>query len=142
MKISPSVGITFPTYFGAAKDYFARGDSTIVETNGDNFIPNIAAFVNFYPYTGRAVNIGGSFGIGIPIKGETISPSFLLGPNLVIGNKYRIAVSAGMSTGPVKRLERGYEVGQVLNEFQEIETRSKYAVGFYSSMSFTIGLGN
>ncbi|MCB0502408.1 MAG: hypothetical protein KDD32_06975 [Bacteroidetes bacterium] len=142
LKISPSIGVAFPTYFGASKDYYARGDSTIVETEGSNFIPNVAAFVNFYPYTGKAVNFGGSFGIGIPITGGTISPSFLLGGSLVLGDKYRIAVSGGMATGPIKRLENGFEVGQNLEQFQELKTKVKYAVGFYSSISFTIGVGS
>ncbi|MEZ5007413.1 MAG: hypothetical protein R2728_09325 [Chitinophagales bacterium] len=142
LKISPSIGVAFPTYFGASKDYYARGDSTIVETNGSNFTPNIAAFVNFYPYTGRAVNFGGSFGVGIPISGGTISPSFLLGGSLVLGTKYRIAVTGGMATGPVTRLENGYEVGQNLALFQELKTKVKYAVGFYSGISFTIGIGD
>ncbi len=140
LKISPSIGVAFPSYFGAAKDYYARGDTTIVETDGDNYIPNIAAFVNFYPYTGKAVNFGGSFGIGIPIKGATISPSFLIGGSLVLGNKYRIALSGGMATGPVKALENGFEVGQNLEAFQDLETKTKYAIGFYSAISFTIGI--
>jgi hypothetical protein len=141
-KITPSIGISFPTYFDKAKDYYARGDTTIVETDGDNFIPNISAFVNFYPYTGKAVNIGGSFGIGIPIKGATISPSFMLGPSIMLGNKYSIALSTGLSIGPIKKLENGFEVGQNLEIFQELKTTTKYAVGLYSSISFTIGVGN
>ncbi len=141
LKVSPSIGIAFPSYFGASKDYYARGDSAIVEVKGNNFTPNIAAFVNFYPYTGRAVNFGGSFGVGIPISGEAISPSFLLGGSLILGNKYRIAITAGMATGPVSRLENGYEVGQILEQFQELKTKIKYTVGFYSGISFTIGVG-
>ena len=141
LKISPSVGMAFPSYFGAAKDFFARGDTIIAETDGDNWIPSISAFVNFYPYTGKAVNFGGSFGIGIPIKGGNISPNFYLGGALVLGDKYRVILSAGMATGPVTRLENGYEVDQKLETFQDIETTTKYAVGFYSSISFTMSLG-
>lgn len=140
MKISPSVGVAFPSYLDAAKEYFAVGDTLVSEADASNFIPNIAAFVNFYPYTGRAVNIGGSFGIGIPLSGGIVAPSFMLGPSLVLGNKYRIMVSGGAAFGPVERLDNGFEIDQILNPFQELKTKTKYAVGFYTSISFTVGL--
>ena len=142
LKITPSVGITFPSYLNSSKDYYAQGDTLIIQTKGDNYTPNITAFVNFYPYTGRAVNFGGTFGVGIPVKGS-IAPSFMLGGALILGNEYRITITGGMSTGPVTRLERGLEVGQEISPFSDLETRSKYAVGFYTGISFTLGgVGN
>lgn len=141
LKITPSVGITFPSYLKSSKDYYAQGDTLIVETQGDNFTPNITAFVNFYPYTGKAVNFGGTFGVGIPLKGS-ISPSFMLGGALVLGSKYSITVTGGMATGPVTRLVRGTEPGMEISPFDDIETRTKYAVGFYTGISFTLGVGN
>jgi hypothetical protein len=141
LKIDPSVGITFPSYFGSAKDYFTRGDTLIVETKGDNYIPNISAFVNFYPYTGKAVNFGGTFGIGIPIKGSKIAPNFFVGGAMILGSKYRVTLTAGMATGPVTRLANGYEVGQKLEIYDDMETTTKYAIGFYSGLSFSLGVG-
>ncbi|MCP4120207.1 MAG: hypothetical protein GY751_00450 [Bacteroidetes bacterium] len=141
LKITPSVGITFPSYLNNSKDYYAQGDTLIVETKGDNYTPNITAFVNFYPYTGRAVNFGGTFGVGIPLKGS-ISPSFMLGGALILGSKYSITITGGMATGPVTRLERGMEPGMEIPLYDDIETRTKYAVGFYTGISFTLGVGN
>lgn len=137
LKITPSFGISFPSYGNSAKEFYSQGDTLIMEDKGDNFTPNISAFVNFYPYTGRAVNFGGTFGVGIPIKGS-IAPSFMLGGALILGNQYRVTITGGMSTGPVTRLERGYTVGQEISPFDDFETRTKYAVGFYTGISFAL----
>ena len=142
IKIEPSVGISFTTFGDHSKDFYALGDSVIASEDGQNFAPNISGFINFYPYTGRSISFGGTFGIGVPVSGGKFKPNFLLGGALVLGNKYRIMLNGGMSIGPVDKLAEGQQLGQELMPFQEIKTKSTYKVGAFAGISFTLGIGN
>ena len=97
--------------------------------------------INFYPFMGDNFNVGGSFGLSIPISGdENISGiNFLLGPSLFFGNKSRLSVSGGLAYGPVKRLTNGLSVGDTTS-FGSVDnfTKNVYDFGYYFGVSFSL----
>ena len=95
--------------------------------------------INFYPVMGENFNLGGSFGVSIPITGETRGINFLLGPTIFLGSKSRISLSGGVAYGTVNRLTNGLEVGDAttitdLDSF----TKSVYDFGYYFGISFSL----
>ena len=137
MKINSSIGLAFPGY---GDNYsFINKDSLVTQVDGDNFVPNLAAFVNFYPYSGRLVNFGGSFGVGVPITGGSRDLNFMLGLSSILGNKNRVVISGGAALGQVDKLADGVEVGDNLGSLTEgVSTRKGYDWGYFLGLSFTI----
>ena len=71
--------------------------------------------INFYPVIAENFNLGGSFGISIPIADGINGINYLFGPSIILGNQSRLALSGGIAYGPVKKLINGLEVGDTTN---------------------------
>lgn len=137
-KINSSVGLAFPSFFNNSLEFFNK-DSVVTAAESDNFIPNLAAFINFYPYTGRNINLGGTMGIGIPLNNTNFSVNFMFGLAAVLGKRDKVVLSAGMASGPVTKLGEGLETGDLMeNGFEDVPTKRSYELGFYAGISFTI----
>ena len=140
-KINTSVAMTLNNFGNNSKDYFIDESGIIGADNNDFFTPNLSTMINFYPYMGDNFNIGGSFGLSIPISGNnSISGvNFLLGPSLFFGSKSRLALSGGIAYGPVKRLTNGLEIGDTTN-FTSVDnfTKNVYDFGYYFGISFSL----
>ena len=97
--------------------------------------------VNFYPFLGETFNVGGSFGLSIPISGnENINGiNFLFGPSLFFGSESRLSLSGGVAYGPVKKLTNGIEIGDETT-FGSIDnyTKNVYYFGYYFGISFSL----
>ncbi|CAN0576758.1 unnamed protein product, partial [Ectocarpus sp. 12 AP-2014] len=113
IKINTSVAITLNNYKGNSKSYFKTTDELdasrgIVGGDDNNFFtPNLSTMINFYPVMGESFNLGGSFGLSIPISTADGTPNginFLIGPSLFFGTKSRVSFSGGLAYGPVNRL--------------------------------------
>lgn len=88
---------------------------------------------------GENFNIGGSFGVSVPISGESRGINFLLGPTIFLGNKSRVSFSGGLAYGTVNKLTNGLKVGDTTN-FNDIDsfTKSVYDFGYYFGISFSL----
>ena len=138
MKVTASVGLSFPT-FGEGSQAFYNKDSIITTASASNFIPNVSTFLHFYPFTGRTVSYAGSFGIGVPVTNDGFSLNFMLGASALIGGAQKICVTAGVVSGPLNRLELGYELGDKLeSEFTPVPTRKVYDLGAFAGLSFSL----
>ena len=139
-KINTSVAFTLNNFGSKSKDFFKK-EGVIGADINDRFVPNLSTMINFYPYAGESFNVGGSFGLSIPISGtEDISRiNFLLGPTLFFGSKSRLSLSGGIVYGPVNVLKNGFEVGDDAPE-QDISNFIKvvYDVGYYFGISFSL----
>jgi muramidase (phage lysozyme) len=141
LKINSSFGFGFP-YFKENVNYLNK-DSVIVSQPGDNYSPNLAAYINFYRYTGSNVNVGGSIGVGIPITDRNRNFNIFLGLNTLFGQENRIGIHAGATIGQVKSLDQGYIVGEkLLSPTQEVPTRNVWEVGGFVGVSFAFKSGN
>lgn len=140
-KINTSVAMTLNNFGSNSNDYFIDESGIIGADNNDFFVPNLSTMINFYPFMGENFNVGGSFGLSIPISGDnSISGvNFLLGPSLFFGSKSRLALSGGVAYGPVKRLTNGLEVGDITS-FTSIDnfTKNVYDFGYYFGISFSL----
>ena len=140
-KINTSVAMTLNNFGSNSNDYFIDESGVIGADNNDFFVPNLSTMINFYPFLGENFNVGGSFGLSIPISGDnSISGvNFLLGPSLFFGSKSRLALSGGVAYGPVKRLTNGLEVGDSTS-FTSIDnfTKNVYDFGYYFGISFSL----
>jgi hypothetical protein len=140
-KINTSVAMTLNNFGSNSNDYFIDESGVIGADNNDFFVPNLSTMINFYPFMGENFNVGGSFGLSIPISGDnSISGvNFLLGPSLFFGSKSRLALSGGVAYGPVKRLTNGLEVGDSTS-FTSIDnfTKNVYDFGYYFGISFSL----
>lgn len=140
-KINTSVAMTLNNFGRNSNDYFIDESGIIGADNNDFFVPNLSTMINFYPFMGENFNVGGSFGLSIPISGDnSISGvNFLLGPSLFFGSKSRLALSGGVAYGPVKRLTNGLEVGDITS-FTSIDnfTKNVYDFGYYFGISFSL----
>ncbi len=137
LKIGSSLGVSFPYY--ADNQEFINRDSVITAIDGNNFTPNISAFLNFYPYNGRNMQVGGTFGVGVPISADTKNFNFLLGMSTIFGTENRLVVNFGPTLGQVKKLDQGYEVGENLGDvLATVPTRNAYQWGGFVGVSFTL----
>ena len=140
-KINTSVAFTLNNFGDNSLDYFIDESGTIGSSPNDFFTPNLSTMINFYPFIGESFNIGGSFGLSIPISGdEQINGvNFLFGPSLFFGSKSRLSLSGGLAYGPVKQLTNGVSVGDTTN-FNDIDsfTRNVYDFGYYFGISFSL----
>jgi len=139
-KVNASIGVSFGSFFNQPQGYFLR-DSLIVSEDKDSYLPIITSFLHFYPQSAGNVSVGGTFGLGLSIGGDSGAQSihFLLGPSFILGQGERIALSAGLMGGKADRLGQGYEVGDSLvSEAGALPLRSVYELGFFVGLSFNV----
>ena len=138
-KINTSIALTLNNFGDNSKDFYIDEDGYIGEDINDNFAPNLSTMINFYPVLGENFNVGGSFGLSIPITSDLKGVNFLLGPSFFIGNKNRLAFSGGVAYGPVNKLTNGLEVGEQTEIFDiDNYTKSVYDFGYYFGISFSL----
>ena len=137
LKINSSLGLAFPYYSNNLN--YLNVNGTIIEQDGNNFAPNISAFMNFYPYNGKLGQLGGTFGLGIPIASENRNLSVFLGGSSLFGSKNRIVINAGASLGQITQLDQGLKTGDMLaSEFMDVPTRQIWNWGAFLGISFSI----
>lgn len=138
-KINTSVALTLNNFKSKSNDYFIDEDGVIGSNSNNYFTPNLSTMINFYPVLGENFNLGGSFGVSIPIADSINGINYLFGPSIILGNQSRLALSGGIAYGPVKKLINGLEVGDTtsLNDVDSF-TKSVYDFGFYFGISFSI----
>lgn len=139
MKISTSIGLGFPSYFDKNKSYSNR-DSMIYGTAGNNYAPCIATYINFYPYSGRNVHWGGTFGVGIPVQNEgTSSMNFFLGGSAVLGTSSKVVIHGGLAIGQLTVLTNGQKEGDKLSDASVLPTTKKsFQPGAFFGISFAL----
>jgi hypothetical protein len=141
LKFNSSFGFGFP-YFKENVTYLNK-DSVIQSQPGENYSPNVSAYLNFYRYTGSNVNFGGSLGVGIPLTDRSRNFNIFLGLTSILGSSNRIALHAGATVGQVKALDQGYSLGEkLLSATQEVPTRNVWEVGGFVGVSFSFKSGN
>ena len=138
-KINTSVALTLNNFKSKSYDYFIDENGVIGADENNYFTPNLSTMINFYPVIAENFNIGGSFGISIPIADGINGINYLFGPSLILGNQSRLAISGGIAYGPVKKLINGLEVGDTttLNDVDSF-TKNVYDFGFYFGISFSV----
>ncbi|MCB9262298.1 MAG: hypothetical protein H6607_07985 [Flavobacteriales bacterium] len=138
MKIKTGIGLAFPSY--QSRDQFINRDSIIMSQDRGSYSPNLAGYVSFYPYTGRIVNLGGTFGVGVPLNDDKRTVNMYMGGSLLLGSNSRVAIHGGFSLGQVEKLDNGYTIGDKLqSEFDEVPTRNIWEWGNFIGISFDIG---
>lgn len=139
IKINSGVALTMNNYGKSSQDFFISQEGLIEAQKNDYFTPNLSTMINFYPVLSESFNIGGSFGLSIPISDEVGGVNFLLGPSLFLGSKNRLSFSGGFAYGPVKRLSNGLKTGDV-TELRSLEsfTKSVYDLGYFFGISFSL----
>ena len=95
--------------------------------------------INFYPVIGDNFNVGGSFGLSIPIADDVNGVNFLLGPSVFLGRQSRLSLSGGVAYGPVNRLTNGLEIDQTttLSSLDNF-TKKVYDFGYFFGISFSL----
>lgn len=138
-KINTSVALTLNNFKSKSYDYFIDENGVIGADENNYFTPNLSTMINFYPVIAENFNLGGSFGISIPIADGINGINYLFGPSIILGNQSRLALSGGIAYGPVKKLINGLEVGDTttLNDVDSF-TKNVYDFGFYFGISFSI----
>jgi hypothetical protein len=137
IKVSSSVGLAFPKY--QSTDEYIYRDSSILSVAGSQFSPNLGAYVNVYPYSGRTLQIGGSFGVGVPLQEEQKSVNMYMGLTALLGSDSRVGIHAGASLGQVKKLGQGYNLGDALLPGDlTIPLRNVWEWGTFIGISFNI----
>ena len=66
-KINTSVALTLNNFGSKSNNFFIDEEGIVGADANDNFVPNLSTMVNFYPFIGESVNVGGSVGLSIPI---------------------------------------------------------------------------
>lgn len=140
-KINTSVAMTLNNFGNKSNDYFINEEGLVGAESNDYFVPNLSTMINFYPFISKNFNIGGSFGLSIPISGnDNINGiNFLFGPSLFFGSKSRLALSGGLAFGPITKLTNGIEVSDTTS-FGNIDsfTKTVYDFGYYFGISFSL----
>ncbi len=138
-KINTSVALTLNNFESNSSDYYISESGIIGADPNDFFIPNLSTMINFYPVIGENFNVGGSFGLSIPISSDIGGMSFLLGPSIFLGNKSRLSLSGGVAYGPVTRLTNGLQVGDS-TDLRDLTnfTQTVYDFGYYFGISFSL----
>lgn len=138
-KINTSVALTLNNFKSKSNDFFIDENGVIGSDSNNYFTPNLSTMINFYPVMGENFNIGGSFGVSIPIADAVNGINYLFGPSIILGNDSRLALSGGIAYGPVKKLINGLKVGDAttLNDVSSF-TKNVYDLGFYFGISFSV----
>ncbi len=141
LRISTGFGVGFGRMFDPAEEFSVRENAIVAEESGI-VQPALTTFVHFYPNNSRrGVAVAGTFGIGIPLSNSNLTAlNFYLGPSFLFGRGQRIVLSGGISAGPVKRLAKGFKVGDPFDPtLGDIPTRSGYELGYFVGISFNVG---
>jgi len=141
LRISTGVGIGFGRMFDPVEEFSVR-ENAIVAEEGGIIQPSLATFIHFYPNNSKkGVMLAGTFGIGIPLSLSNITAlNFYLGPSILFGRGQRIVLSGGITAGPIKKLAKGFEVGDPFDPNQgDIPVRTAYDLGYFVSISFNMG---
>ena len=137
VKVNTSVGMAFPGY-KTTNEYTNRNDTIRVQP-GSKYAPNIGAFVNFYPYTGRTLQLGGTFGVGVPLQAEQRDMNMFMGLSALLGCDSRVALHGGFSLGQVKKLDGGFNAGDsYVSSDLLVPTRNVWEWGSFVGISFNI----
>ncbi|HET8886021.1 MAG TPA: hypothetical protein VFM70_06675 [Salinimicrobium sp.] len=138
-KINSSIALTLNNFGSSSKNFYIDEENIIGAEKNDFFTPNLSTMINFYPMMGENFNLGGSFGISIPISSDISGINFLFGPSIFLGSKSRLALSGGLAFGPVTRLTDGLAIGDetISNDIENI-TRSVYDFGYFFGISFSL----
>lgn len=139
-KITGGVGMAFGGFMDQTYQYSVVNGEIIADEK-DDFIPVIASFAHFYKQSLKNVNVGGSFGVGLPILGGNSiqSASFFLGPTVIIGQKQRFLLTGGVMGSKAERLASGFEPGDFFDGFSEIlPLTQKYELGYFVAISFNV----
>lgn len=138
-KINTSIALTLNNFKSKSKSFYIDDNGVVGADDNSHYIPNLSTMINFYPIMGETINIGGSFGLSIPISESEIGVNYLFGPSIFIGNESRLSLSGGIAYGPVKKLTNGIEVGDTTT-FNDIDsfTKNVHEFGYYFGISFSI----
>ena len=138
-KINTSLAMTLNNFGKNSNDYFISEEGVIGSEANDYFMPNLSTMINFYPMISESFNLGGSFGLSIPISDNIGGVNFLLGPSLFLGSKNRLSISGGVAYGPVDRLTNGIKVGDT-TELRSLAnyTKKVYDLGYFFGISFSL----
>ncbi|WP_298894013.1 hypothetical protein [uncultured Psychroserpens sp.] len=139
LKINTSIALTLNNFGSNSKEYFLNSETNAIGADdNDYFVPSIATMVNFYPFMGEKFNVGGSFGLSIPITSDVTGVNFLLGPTFFFGSENRLAFSGGIAYGPTEELRNGAQVGDTFDGDSNQLTRDIYDFGYYFGISFSL----
>jgi len=139
-KVNASLGISFGQYKDQPQNYFVR-DTVILAEDQDNFIPILTSFIHFYGQGSRAISLGGTIGVGLPIVnvGNNQSISFFAGPSVIIGKGDRIVLSVGVMDDRVARLGQGLEIGEsYFSDGDVVPTIQRYELGYFVGVSYNL----
>lgn len=139
-NISGGMGLAFGKFNNPTHKYSVV-NNTIIQDENDQFIPVVVSFAHFYRRTLSSINIGGSFGVGLPIFGgnSVQSASYFLGPTLIIGEKQRILITGGVMGAKVSRLSGGFQHGDSFDSFSDIlPMTEKYEMGYFLGVSYNV----
>lgn len=139
-KISGGVGLCFGALQNERYKYSLR-DQTIVADELDQFVPIVSSFMHFYKTSPRNINLGGSFGVGLPVLGGSSlqSASFFLGPTIIIGQSNRFLITVGAMGAKAERLTKGFSPGDQFPFFEDaLPTNSRYELGYFLGLSFNV----
>lgn len=134
-----NTGVAFTLLKTNAQNFYIDGDKMVRSDAFEEFVPGLGTVLNFYPVIGSNFNLGGSFGVSIPLRSEIKGVSFLIGPSLVLGNENRVVISGGLAYSPVNRLNSGVELNKTTNLTSlDNFVNSVYKPGIFFSVSFNI----
>lgn len=140
LRINTGFGVGFSQFFDPEQKFSVR-DNAIVADGGSKVQPSLATYLHFYAAGRTGVALAGTFGLGIPLSGGNISAlNFFLGPSLLFGRGQRIVLSAGLTTGPVERLAKGFKAGDAFDpDNGDIPLQTRYELGYFLGISFNMG---
>lgn len=138
-NINTSVALVMTNFGSKSNDYYIDSDGIIQAEKNDYFVPSLGAMVNFYPMITESFNLGGSFGLGIPIMDEIKGINFLIGPAIFLGSSNRVSLTGGIAFGPVPKITNGLKVGET-TDVGSLDNYKKtvYDFGYFFGMSFSI----
>lgn len=139
MKINTGVALTMNSFADTSKDFFLDENGVVMASANDYFVPNLSTMINFYPIISESFNLGGSFGLSIPISSNVNGVNFLLGPSLFLGSESRLSLSGGVAYGPVERLTNGLTPGkQTTYSSLDPYMKTVYDLGYFFGISFSL----
>ena len=139
-KVAAGVGLCFGA-LDETRYRFTIREETIVADELDQFIPIVSSFVHFYRQSPKSLNLGASFGVGLPILGgsDIQAASFFLGPTIIIGESNRFLLTGGIMGARAERLASGFEIGDEFIFFEEaLPTIQRYELGYFIGLSFNV----
>lgn len=139
-KISGGIGLSFGKFANQTYDY-SIVENRIIANEKDDFIPIVVSFAHFYKNTASNINLGGSFGVGLPLLGGNSiqSASFFLGPTLIIGKQQRFLLTTGVMGAKTNRIADDYRAGDsFFDPIEVLPIKSRYELGYFIGISYNI----